>query len=423
MVNRTTLLIALAAAIAASASRAQQPSGARAMAMGGAFTAIAEGDGADAWNPAAAAGRSGRRLLLPTASVMSGGSESLDGIRRALGSDWTERMKLLRRVGEGGSAAFQASVGAGYTGPGMGIGLQVFGRGGLFGIDFDGSAGHLTLTPDFTMAQLHDAAAAQYRDFGSSAATAESEATKIVSQVQRSYPGASTIALPTYGSRVAAEGDLYGSAAVTIGRVVRPNLRLGVNLKLVGARHVSAYARFDGETFTAKAADVTGGTASPALVDRVLARLNLRHTDGSLFSGGELAGSIDQGSDWGPIEVRPSVDLGALWRVGPRLQAGGVIRNLIPAHFVSAAPLNTSVTLGAAYAVVPRKLLIAADFTNLLGSRAARLNAGVEWSPIRPLALRAGVYEGRICYGFGFSSGFGMAFSPGLSLLSLSIGF
>ena len=403
-------------------TQAQIGIGARALSMGGAFTAVAEGDSAASWNPAAVAGQRGRHLLWPSLALLSTGTETLSDAYHGLSANWDDRRQLVRNLANGPSA-FQANAYAGYAMPGMTWNMQVFGRGLVTPTDGDGTPGHLTLTKDFSLSALHDAAVSQYRAFGSSAATAEREANKIVSHVRATYPGASLIALPTYNARVDGEGDVYGATGMTFGRVVSPKLRIGLTMKMVGAQHIRSYAHFDQTTFTAKAAEVTGGTASPALVDRVLIRLDLKHPDGTYFSGGELAGGLTHGTETSGLEVRPAADFGALWRINNRLQTGMVVRNLVPAHFNSAAPLRTYCDFGGAYVVQPGRLLVTADFTNFLDTSPSQLNLGLEWRPWRQAALRMGLYHNRPTFGFGLMNGVSFAASPGMTLLSFSTGF
>src|SRR5205085_5754573 len=108
-----------------------------------------------------------------------------------------------------GPTAFRGEAYAGYAMPGMTWSVQMYGKGIATPTDGDGTPNRLTLTKDFTLSALHDAAFAQYKDFGSSDATAEREANKIVSHVQKTYPGTTLVALPTFKSRIEGEGDVY----------------------------------------------------------------------------------------------------------------------------------------------------------------------------------------------------------------------
>jgi hypothetical protein len=152
-------------------------------------------------------------------------------------------------------------------------------------------------------------------------------------------------------------------------------------------------------------------------------RLGLKRADGTYFAGGELAGDITRTTQTSGLEVRPAADFGALWSVNKRLQAGAVVRNLVPAHFNSAAPLRTYFDFGAAYVVQPNRILLTADLTNFLDTSPAQLNLGMEWRPWRQAALRMGLYHNRPTFGFGLANGVSFAASPGMTLLSFSAGF
>ncbi|HLK55417.1 MAG TPA: hypothetical protein VKU00_02570 [Chthonomonadaceae bacterium] len=408
--------------MAAGATRAQLGVGARALSMGGAFTAVAEGDDATSWNPAAVAGQRGHRLLWPSLSLFSNGTETITDAFRGLSSSWSDRLQLVRNLANGPSA-FQGDAYVGYAMPGMTWNLQVFGKGIAVPTDGNGTPGRLTLTQNFSLSALHDAAVAQFKAFGTSNAGAENEANKIVAHVQKIYPGASLISVPTFKSRIDGTGDVYGATGMTFGRQVQPDLRFGLTLKMVGAEHITALANFSQKTFTQSAAEVTGGTASPALVDRVLIQLGLKHADGTYFAGNELAGDAAITTQASGLEVRPAADFGGLWRVSKRLQAGMVVRNLVPAHFTSAAPLRTYCDFGTAYVVQPGRLLMSADLTNLLDTSRPQLNLGVEWRAWRQGALRMGLYHNSPTFGFGLVNGVSFAASPGMTLLSFSKGF
>jgi hypothetical protein len=105
------------------------------------------------------------------------------------------------------------------------------------------------------------------------------------------------------------------------------------------------------------------------------------------------------------------------------LQLGLVMRNVLPAHFNTVAPLNTYFDLGAAYVLRPKTLLAAVDLTNLLDSSAARVNAGVEWRTPAHIALRTGLYRGRATFGVGLGNLVNVAFAPGMSVMSVGLGF
>jgi hypothetical protein len=401
---------------------AQGALGARALGMGGAFTALAEGDTAAYWNPAAAAGFRGTRLLAPNLGFLFNGPATFQQTVSGFGSNWQNRLELARQWSHG-ATSFGASA---YTGIGLNGGalsFSAFGKGELMPTDFDGTPGKLTLTPDFTVSALRDATVKEYTAMGFSPANAGRDADKIVQQIQKTFPGATNLTLPAYNSRVMGKADVYGTGFATVAHRASRTLSVGLNIKLVGAERIRGQASFSGTTLTDKLAQATGGTASPALVDRVLHDLNLTKADGTFFAGRELAGDATWQTSSGGMELRPSLDAGALWRTDRRTQVGLVVRNLIPAHFTSAAPLNTYCDFGVAHTLPKQHLLLAADLTNLLDSSAARINVGVEWQASRWLAFRTGIYQGHPTYGVGIGRLFSIASVAGMSQLAFSFGY
>src|SRR5690242_18822161 len=165
----TFALLACLSPLAQGAS-AQGALGARALGMGGAYTALAEGDAAAYWNPAAAAGFRGTRLLAPNLGFLFNGPASFAQTLSGFGSNWQDRLDLARRWSHG-ATNFGASA---YTGIGRNAGavsFAAFGKGELMPMDFHGTARTLTLTPDFTVAGLRDAALKEYLALGVNQAT------------------------------------------------------------------------------------------------------------------------------------------------------------------------------------------------------------------------------------------------------------
>jgi hypothetical protein len=404
------------------AATAQNSLTSRALGMGGAFIAIAEGDGAVNWNPAAAANSAGRRFAPPNLSLLNTGAGQVADLLNGLPSNWNDRFALIRKW-SAGITDFDGTAFSGYSAPGFAFSLAAEGTGQIVPYDANGVAGHTPLSPSFTLSALHDAAVNVYTEAGFTPTQASNQAAKIIAKLQTDYPGATNISLPVYKSRIVANADAYAAGIVTLARQTRPGLRVGINLKMVAAAHLIGSADFGKETFGDLAAKVTGGTASPALVDRVLKQLNLRNSDGSFYSADQLAGSSVQTSSWNGLEIRPTADVGALWQATNRLQAGLVMRNLVPARFNSAAPMDTHFDLGCAYVLKPKSLMAAIDFTNLLDSAAARVNVGLEWRTPAHIALRTGLYHGRMTVGAGLGSMVNVAFTPGMSVMSFGVGF
>ena len=132
-----------------------------------------------------------------------------------------------------------------------------------------------------------------------------------------------------------------------------------------------------------------------------------RDAAGNVTDGKRVDHLVDPGSSTGV-----GASLGFLLQPhNPKLTYGLAIQNAV-APSIPGLNFQTQVTVGAAYHAM-KHVLVAADIANLTGAygQSADLRAGVEWTPIKWAALRAGASSRGVTFGAGIY-GVNIAYSP-----------
>ena len=332
-------LLTLAALGLSLPSFAQLGLGARALGMGGAYTAVADDAYAPYWNPAGLAELHRFHAALPNLNARLTGPISSDTLLNHFPSSPASQIAFARRAG-GGITQANVSGDAAVAAPHFALSFVPFATGQVTPRNAQGGVGF------------------RYLNFQGQ-------------QVPEPGSQADINALIAF--------QTVASGAMRVGK----NTSAGVNLKFTNYQPTNINVRFNG---TNASLPVTTTQGRPSLAF--------------------------------------GMDVAALHHVTPDITVGATLRDIFHPNLRQngrdAMPTNLSV--GAAYHTPNRKLLAAADIGEIGGNNTA-LNLGVEVSPFRYLQGRIGLYRNRVTLGVGAGHYVNIAYGPGETLLSVSLGF
>lgn len=320
-------------------SSAQLGLGARALGMGGAYTAVADDAYAPYWNPAGLAQLHHFHAALPNLNARLTGPLSADTLLSHFPSSTAGQIAFARRAGNGITQA-DVSGDAAIAAPRFALSFVPFTVGQVVPRNAQGGVGF------------------RYLNF----------------QGQQ---------VPEPGSQANINAVIAFQTVASAAIQTDSRTSAGINLKLTNYQPTSINVRFDGTNTTLPVTTTTGRT------------------------------SLAFGADVGVLHhVSPAISVGATLRdvFHPNLRMNG--QDVMP----------TNLSVGAAYRTSNRKLLFAADIGEIGGNNTA-LNLGAEYSPFRYVQGRIGLYRNRVTLGVGAGHYFNIAYGPGETLLSVSLGF
>ena len=320
-------------------SFAQLGLGARALGMGGAYTAVADDAYAPYWNPAGLAELHRFHAALPNLNARLTGPISSDTLLNHFPSSPSSQIAFARRAGNGITQA-DVSGDVAVAAPHFALSFVPFATGQVTPLNAQGGVGFRYL--NFQGQQVPE-------------------------------PGSQANINAVIAFQTVASG------AMRVGR----DTSAGINLKFTNYQPTNINVRFNG---TNAGLPVTTTQGRPTLAF--------------------------------------GADLAVLHHFTPDITAGATLRDIFHPNLRQNGQdvMPTNLSMGAAYHTPNRKLLAAADIGEIGGNHSA-LNLGVEYSPFRYLQERVGLYRNRVTLGVGAGHYVNLAYGPGETLLSVSLGF